>query len=145
FSLPVSLPSMPSLLKVRPSLAPLSSSARPLLQAAMNNTGASKVIHGALDMAGIRQGNRRRPWYPCWRRAVDIPAMSRFSSHGEPAMLVVDCAMANPIFDSTQRVLAGLDPATIEAARASVRVRSLETLGEEVGLEDQINMIKAAK
>jgi len=53
--------------------------------------------------------------------------------------------MANPIFDSTQRVLAGLDPATIEAARASVRVRSLETLGEEVGLEDQINMIKAAK
>ena len=60
-------------------------------------------------------------------------------------MLVVDCAMANPIFDSTQRVLAGLDPATIEAARASVRVRSLETLGEEVGLEDQINMIKAAK
>jgi hypothetical protein len=53
--------------------------------------------------------------------------------------------MGNPIFDSTQRVLAGLDPSTIEAARASVRVRSLELNGEEVGLEEQINMIKAAK
>ena len=53
--------------------------------------------------------------------------------------------MGNPIFDSTQRTLAGLDPSTIEAARASVRVRSLEQNGEEVGLEQQINMIKAAK
>lgn len=60
-------------------------------------------------------------------------------------MLTVDCAMTNPIFDSTQRVLAGLDPTTIEAARASVRFRSLEATGEEVALEDQINMIKAAK
>jgi hypothetical protein len=48
--------------------------------------------------------------------------------------------MGNPIFDSTQRALAGLDPSTIEAARASVRVRSLELNGEEVVLEDQINM-----
>jgi hypothetical protein len=53
--------------------------------------------------------------------------------------------MGNPIFDSTQRALAGLEPSTIEAARASVRVRSLELNGEEVELEDQINMIKAAK
>ncbi|MFO7561624.1 MAG: hypothetical protein R6X02_03185 [Enhygromyxa sp.] len=53
--------------------------------------------------------------------------------------------MTNPIFDSTQRVLAGLEPTTLEAARASVRVRSLETLGEPVSLEDQIYMLVAAK
>lgn len=53
--------------------------------------------------------------------------------------------MGNQIFDSTQRVLAGLDHETVEAARAGVRVRSLETLGEEIGLEEQIYMIKAAK
>lgn len=56
-----------------------------------------------------------------------------------------DCAMGNPIFDSTQRALAGLEPSTIDAARATVRVRSLEINGEEVELEDQVNMIKAAK
>jgi hypothetical protein len=68
-----------------------------------------------------------------------------FPSGARAAMIAVGCAMANSIFDSTQRVLAGLDPATLEDARASVRVRSLEILGEEVGLEDQIYMIKAAK
>ncbi len=53
--------------------------------------------------------------------------------------------MPNPIYTSTQRVLAALDPSTLEAARLGVRVRSLELHGEELGLEDQINMIKAAK
>lgn len=53
--------------------------------------------------------------------------------------------MANRIFDSTQAAIARLDPATLSAARASVRVRSLEANGEEVSLEDQINTIKAAK
>jgi hypothetical protein len=59
--------------------------------------------------------------------------------------MAADPAMGNPIFDSTQRVLAGLDPSTVAAARASVQVRSLELNGEAVRLEDQINMIKAAK
>ncbi len=59
--------------------------------------------------------------------------------------MVGDHAMTNAIFDSTQQVLAALDSDTLAAARASVRVRSLEQHREEVGLEDQINMIKAAK
>jgi hypothetical protein len=59
--------------------------------------------------------------------------------------MAADPAMGNPIFDSTQRVLAGLDRNTVEAARASVQVRSLELHGEEVRLQDLINMIKAAK
>jgi hypothetical protein len=53
--------------------------------------------------------------------------------------------MPNPILDTTSRVIARLDPKVVEDARASVRVRSLEATGEEVGLEDQINLIKAAK
>jgi hypothetical protein len=69
----------------------------------------------------------------------------RTATSGPHGTMAVDRAMGNPIFDSTQRALAGLDPSTIEAARASVRVRSLELNGEEVELEDQINMIKAAK
>lgn len=53
--------------------------------------------------------------------------------------------MTNPIADSTQHLMAQLDEDTILDARAAVRVRSIASTGEDIGLEDSINLIKAAK
>jgi hypothetical protein len=54
-------------------------------------------------------------------------------------------AMLNPIADTTEALMRQLDPQTIDDARASVRIRSLESNGEEIELEDSINLIKGAK
>lgn len=53
--------------------------------------------------------------------------------------------MRNPIVDTTEALMRQLDPKTIADARDSVRVRSLESSGEDIGLEDSINLIKGAK
>lgn len=53
--------------------------------------------------------------------------------------------MSNPITDTTQALLASLSPQTIAEGESSVRVRSMESTGEAIGLEDSINLIKAAK
>lgn len=53
--------------------------------------------------------------------------------------------MPNPIETGTEALLQRLDADTLEAARTSVRVRSLESSGEELALEDAINLIKGAK
>jgi hypothetical protein len=54
-------------------------------------------------------------------------------------------SMRNPIADTTDALMLQLDPQTITDARASVRIRSLESTGEELGLEESINLIKGAK
>jgi hypothetical protein len=53
--------------------------------------------------------------------------------------------MHNQIVASTAAALANLDAQTLADARASVRVRSLESTGEELGLEDAISLIIGAK
>ncbi|PRP89970.1 hypothetical protein ENSA5_69110 [Enhygromyxa salina] len=52
---------------------------------------------------------------------------------------------SNPIAETTESLMQQLDEQTIADARASVRVRSMESTGEAIGLEDSINLIKAAK
>lgn len=51
----------------------------------------------------------------------------------------------NPIVESTATLISQLDEDTIADARASVHTRSIESSGEAIGLEDSINLIKAAK
>ena len=53
--------------------------------------------------------------------------------------------MNNPLADSTRALLDSLDDDELEAARAAVRGATLEALGEELELEDELNMMKAAK
>lgn len=53
--------------------------------------------------------------------------------------------MSNPIVDTTEELLRRLDATTVSAAHDSVKVRSLESMGEEIGLRDSINLIKGAK
>jgi hypothetical protein len=53
--------------------------------------------------------------------------------------------MGNPIADTTDALMLALDSQTIADARASIRVRSLESTGEEIGLEESINLLKGAK
>jgi hypothetical protein len=53
--------------------------------------------------------------------------------------------MANPIIDTTDILLRQLDARTIADARDAIRVRSLESTGEVLGLEESINLIKGAK
>jgi hypothetical protein len=53
--------------------------------------------------------------------------------------------MPNPIVESTADLMRKLDARTIAAARDGIRVRTLESSGEEIGLEDSINLIKGAK
>jgi hypothetical protein len=53
--------------------------------------------------------------------------------------------MTNPIVDTTEALLRELDAEILSEARDSVTVRSLESSGEAIGLEDSINLIKGAK
>lgn len=53
--------------------------------------------------------------------------------------------MSNPIIDTTDTLLRQLDARTIADARDAIRVRSLESTGEVLGLEESINLIKGAK
>lgn len=53
--------------------------------------------------------------------------------------------MGNPIADTTDALMRQLDSQTILDARASVQIHSLESIGEEIGLEESINLIKGAK
>jgi hypothetical protein len=53
--------------------------------------------------------------------------------------------MSNPIIDTTDALLRQLDARTIADARDAIRVRSLESTGEVLGLEECINLIKGAK
>jgi tellurite resistance protein len=53
--------------------------------------------------------------------------------------------MPNPIVETTEALMRQLDAQTIADARASVRVRSLESTGEQLGLEESINLLKGAK
>ena len=53
--------------------------------------------------------------------------------------------MSNPIAETTKALISTLSERTISDAEASVRVRSLESTGEAIGLEDSVNLIKAAK
>ncbi|MCA9680882.1 MAG: hypothetical protein KC457_01700 [Myxococcales bacterium] len=53
--------------------------------------------------------------------------------------------MPNPIIDTTVALLGRLDQETRAVADAGVRARSLDALGEEIDLETQLNLMKAAK
>ncbi|NVB39033.1 hypothetical protein G6O69_14415 [Pseudenhygromyxa sp. WMMC2535] len=53
--------------------------------------------------------------------------------------------MSNPIIDTTVALLERLDDGTRTAAEDSVRAHSREVLGQEVDLEADLNLIKAAK
>lgn len=53
--------------------------------------------------------------------------------------------MSNIIIESTNALFASLSDQTIADGESSVRVRSMESTGEVIGLEDSINLIKGAK
>jgi len=53
--------------------------------------------------------------------------------------------MSNPIVDTTKALISSLKSETVGAAEDAVRVKSMETTGEVIGLYDSINLIKAAK
>lgn len=61
------------------------------------------------------------------------------------ALLRSKRSMSNPITETTAAILERLDPETRAAAEANVREFSSHALGQEVSLEYELNLIKAAK